>query len=158
RIATVSISGQHELGRDELLAVIGVTSRSSLLFLDADAARGALMANPWVADAAVQKFYPGRLHIEIKERLPFALWQKDGKVHVIAADGTVLENAVAEKFAGLPFVVGTGAQRKAQEFLPLLEKFPGLREQVYASVFVAERRWNLKLKNGIEVKLPEFAA
>jgi cell division protein FtsQ len=25
-----------------------------------------------------------------------------------------------------------------------------------AAVFVAERRWNLKLKNGMDVKLPEF--
>jgi cell division protein FtsQ len=30
-----------------------------------------------------------------------------------------------------------------------------LRAQLYASILVSERRWNLKLKNGIDVRLPE---
>ena len=37
----------------------------------------------------------------------------------------------------------------------MIEKYPLLRDQVRASVLVAGRRWNLKLKNGIDVRLPE---
>ncbi len=32
---------------------------------------------------------------------------------------------------------------------------PALRDQVRAAVLVGERRWNLRLKNGIDVRLPE---
>ena len=49
------------------------------------------MANPWIAEATVLKLYPGRLRIGDHRAQAFALWQKDGKVCVIAADGTVLE-------------------------------------------------------------------
>ena len=52
-------------------------------------------ANPWIADATVLKLYPGELQIGIREREAFALWQKDGRVSVIADDGTVLEPYVA---------------------------------------------------------------
>ena len=91
RIAAVSLTGSKEVSREQILTIAGVTGRASLLFLDADAARARLLANPWIADAAVLKLYPDRLQITVTERLAFALWQKEGHVSVIAEDGTVLE-------------------------------------------------------------------
>jgi cell division protein FtsQ len=103
----------------------------------------------------VLKLYPGRLHVSVTERDAFALWQKDGKVSVIAADGTVLEPYIARRFARLPLVVGAGAETKARAFLAVLDGYPLLRDRMRAAVLVAERRWNLKLDNGIDVRLPE---
>jgi cell division protein FtsQ len=125
------------------------------LFLDADAARGRLMANPWIADAAVLKLYPDRLQITVTERQAFALWQKDGRLSVIAADGTVLESFVENRYLGLPLVVGRGAQRQAEDFLAVIDRYPAIRAVLRASILVAERRWNLRLGNGIDVRLPE---
>jgi cell division protein FtsQ len=155
RITAVAISGQKDMSREEVLAIAGVNGRSSLLFLDVDRARRRLRANPWIADAALLKLYPDRLQISVTEREAFALWQKDGRVAVIAADGTVLEPSVAYRYAGLPLVVGRGAHLKAKDFLAVLDRYPYVREVVRASVLVAERRWNLRLKNGIDVRLPE---
>src|SRR5208282_4588528 len=101
--------------REEILTIAGVTGRASLLFLDADAARVRLLANPWIADASVLKLYPDRLQITVTERAAFALWQKDRQVSVISADGTVLEPFVANRYVSLPLVVGRGAQRRASE-------------------------------------------
>ncbi len=117
--------------------------------------RERLKTNPWVADANVLKLYPGELQIGIKERAAFALWQKDGRVSVIADDGTLLEPFVAPGLTGLPLVVGSGAQTKAKAFLALLDRHPAMRDSVRAVVLVGDRRWNLRLKNGIDVQLPE---
>lgn len=155
RIATVSLSGQRQLGREAIFAAAGVTARSSLLFLDVAEARRALEANPWIAEATVRKLYPDRLLITIKEREAFALWQLDGKVSVIATDGTLLSETVPPRFATLPFVVGRGAAAKAKDFLGVLDRHPAIRDQVRASILVADRRWNLRLRNGIDVRLPE---
>ena len=155
RITSISFSGQHQVTREEILSTLGVTERSSLLFLNAAVSRTKLMSNPWIADATVLKLYPGRLHIAITEREAFALWQKDRKISVIAGDGIVLEPYLTSQFSSLPLVVGNGAERKARELQALIDKYPTLRAQVYASVLIADRRWNLKLRNGIEVKLPE---
>ena len=46
RIVAVSLTGQKEVSREEILTTAGVTGHASLLFLDADAARARLMANP----------------------------------------------------------------------------------------------------------------
>jgi cell division protein FtsQ len=155
RIAAVSLTGEKEVSREEVLTIAGVTGRASLLLLDADAARTRLLGNPWIGDAAVLKLYPDRLQITITERQAFALWQKDGRVSVIAADGTVLEPFVEERYLGLPLVVGRGAQQQAQSFLAVINRYPEIRAALRASILVTERRWNLRLKNGIDVRLPE---
>ena len=155
RITSIALAGQRQVTREEVLTTAGVTGRTSLLFLDAADVRARLKSNPWISEATVLKLYPGRLHISVTEREAFALWQTNGKVSVISSDGTVVEPFVARRFANLPLVVGNGAETRAKEFLSLLNQYPQVREQMRAGVLVAQRRWNIKLKNGIDVRLPE---
>ena len=155
RITTVAINGRKQLSQDEVLATGGVNGRSSLLFLDAEAVRDRLKANPWIADATVLKLYPGQLQINIVERSAFALWQQDGHLSVIAEDGAVLEPYVSRRFVSLPLVVGSGAAPRARDFLALLDRYPQVRSVTKAAIFVGERRWNLRLKDGLDVRLPE---
>jgi len=54
-------------------------------------------------------------------------------------------------------MVGNGAERAGHDFLKLVKRYPELARRVDASVLVADRRWNLRLKDGIEVLLPEIA-
>jgi cell division protein FtsQ len=155
RIATVAINGRKQLTQDEVLAIGGVNGRSSLLFLDAATVRDKLKANPWIGEATVLKLYPGRLQIDITERTAFALWQRDGRLSVIADDGTVLEPYVARRFLALPLVVGKGAETRARDFLALLARYPQVQSVTKAAILVGERRWNLRLKDGLDVRLPE---
>lgn len=157
RISEVALAGERELGRQKILDLAGITESSSLVFLDAAQTRARLISNPWIAEATVLKLYPGRLRIEIKERKPFALWQKDGRVSLIAEDGTVLESFVPQRFAALPMVVGTGAERAAPALMALVAHYPSVAKLVDSSVLVAERRWTLHLKGGVEVLLPARA-
>jgi cell division protein FtsQ len=155
RIKTVAINGRKQLSQDEILAIGGVNGRSSLLFLDAATVRDKLKANPWIADATILKLYPGQLQIDIVERSAFALWQQDGRLSVIADDGAVLEPYVAHRFVSLPLVVGKGADTRARDFIALLDRYPQVRAATKAAVFVGERRWNLRLKDGLDIRLPE---
>src|ERR1700726_807339 len=155
RITTVAINGRRELSQDEVLATGGVNGRSSLLFLDASTVRARLKANPWIADATVLKFYPGQLQIDIIERSAFALWQRDGRISVISDDGAVLEPYLSRRFVSLPLVVGKGAETRARDFLALLARYPQVNSVTKAAIFVGERRWNLRLKDGLDVRLPE---
>jgi cell division protein FtsQ len=155
RIAAIALSGDRHVSREEILSAAGVTGTTSLLFFDVEEARAHLKTNPWIADATVLKLYPDRLQIGIKEREAFALWQQAGRVSVVAGDGTVLEPYVNPRLIRLPLVVGVGAAARAKEILTLLERYPDLRDQVRASVLIAERRWNLRLRNGLDIRLPE---
>ncbi len=155
RIATVSITGRKRLTDKDVLAAAGITPKSSLLFLDVEEARARLEAEPWIAQATVRKLYPGHLDIAVEERDAFALWQLNGRISVIAEDGTVLGKYGERPVPPLPLVVGPGAGAKAKPFLALLERHPAVREQLRAAVLVADRRWNLKLASGLDIRLPE---
>ncbi len=155
RISEVALSGEHQVSREDILGLAGITEHSSLVFLDPAQVRAQLLTNPWIAEATVLKLYPGRLRIGIKERSAFALWQQDSRVYLIAADGTVLEAYVPQRFRALPLVVGRGAEQAAAGFLNLVARYPDIAKRVEASVLVADRRWNLHLKGGLEVLLPE---
>jgi cell division protein FtsQ len=155
RITTVAINGRKQLSQDEVLAIGGVNGRSSLLFLDASAVRDRLKANPWIAEATILKFYPNQLQIDIVERSAFALWQSNGKLSIIAEDGAVLEPYVSRRFLTLPLVVGKGAETRAHDFLALLARYTQVNSVTKAAIFVGERRWNLRTRDGLDIRLPE---
>jgi cell division protein FtsQ len=155
KITSVAINGRKQLSQDEVLAIGGVNGHSSLLFLDASAVRDRLKANPWIAEATVLKLYPGELRIDLVERAAFALWQQDGKLSVIADDGAVLEPYLSRRFLSLPLVVGKGAETHARDFLALLARYPQVQSVTRAAIFVGERRWNLRLNDGLDIRLPE---
>ncbi len=151
----VTVTGQVELTRAKILKLAGVNSRQSLLFLDVNEVRNKLLALPLVKDASVRKLFPDSLVIDVTERKPYALWQKDGAVSVIAADGARIGGFHDVKFEKLPFVVGDGANLRAKEFASLLAAAGDIRSKIRAGILVSQRRWTLVMKSGVEVKLPE---
>ncbi len=157
-IAIVTISGQVELRERELLGAAHITPKNSLLFLDAAEARKGLESLPLVKSASVRKLFPNHLVIDLVERAPSALWQKDGKVAIVAADGAPIDQMTDDRFIGLPFVVGDGANERLPEFTALLATANELRLKIKAGVLVSGRRWDLVMTNGLVVKLPEINA
>jgi cell division protein FtsQ len=155
RITSVAINGRKQLTQDEVLAIGGVNGHSSLLFLDASSVREKLKANPWISEATVLKLYPGQLRIDIVERSAFALWQQNGRLSVISDDGAVLQDFVSPAFLKLPLVVGKGAETRAKDFLALLSRYPQVSSVTKAATYVGERRWNLRLNDGLDIRLPE---
>lgn len=157
-IRTVTISGAHALTQQEIIAVTGIGPKNSLPFLDVQKVRARLKALPLVKDASISKLYPGRVVIDIEERKPFALWQQDGVVKIVAVDGTPIDTYDDRRFATLPLVVGTGANARLGEYTALLDVAGDLRSRIKAGILVAQRRWTLKMDNQVEVALPEVGA
>ena len=80
-IRSVTISGIHRSDAEsDVLSLAGITPKDSVPFFDVAAARANLEAAPLVKQASVRKLYPGQIVIDIVERTPAALWQKDGEV------------------------------------------------------------------------------
>lgn len=154
----VQITGLAELRQDEALLAAGITDRSSLLFLDVSAVRQALEKLPLVKEAAVRKLYPNELAISVVERKAAALWQKNGQLFVVAADGTPIDRVTDMRFARLPFVVGDGANLRAGEYATLLDSAGSLRERIRAGSLEAGENWTLTMDNGVRVKLSGGAA
>jgi cell division protein FtsQ len=154
-VAVVTVSGATHMSESRILAIAGIDASRSLPFFDVADAKARLEADPLVKQASVRKLYPNQVVIEIVERTPYAVWQRDGDVSAIAADGAPIDEVADSRYADLPFVVGEGANARVREYVGLLDAMDELKPRVEAGVFVGQRRWNLRLKSGMDVKLPE---
>jgi cell division protein FtsQ len=67
----------------------------------------------------------------------------------------VLEPYVSRRFVSLPLVVGKGAATRARDFLALLSRYPQVHSVTRAAIFVGQRRWNLRTRDGLDIRLPE---
>lgn len=154
-ISSIRISGHRMLSEETIVDTLWLPLDGSLLFFNARAARERLLAVPLVADASVQKLYPDTLAVTIVERMPYARWQHDGERVMIDHEGVPI-GGDADRLAGhLPLVVGKGAAEHAGSLLEQIAAYPGISARLFAAIRVADRRWNLKLDNGIDIKLPE---
>ncbi|HZH50623.1 MAG TPA: cell division protein FtsQ/DivIB [Microvirga sp.] len=154
----ITISGISQIRENEVLAAGGLHGKLSLAFLDANDLRERLERVPMIKSAAVRKLYPNELVITLTEREPHAIWQLNGELFIIAADGTVIDLMQDERFVSLPLVVGEGANTRSKDYLALLEAAGPLKERIRAGTLVSGRRWTLKMDNGMDVRLPEIGA
>lgn len=154
-VETVLISGHQQTRERDVVAALHLDEATSLMTLDPFAARDRLSQLPWVKSATVQKLFPNTLKIDLVEREAFALWQVGGMVQMIDRNGEAIGALTDEKFAGLPLVAGYGANRAAAELVDMIAPHPRIAARFRAAVRVADRRWNIKLENGVDVRLPE---
>jgi cell division protein FtsQ len=151
RVQEVMVSGRQQTDRETLIKALNVSRGAPILAFDINAAKERLEVLPWVRASTIERMLPDTILISIVEREPLALWQKDGKLNLIDADGAVILDDGLEPYADLLVVVGDGAETQAAALLALLGTEPALMQQVRAG----NRRWNLHLKDDIDVRLPE---
>jgi cell division protein FtsQ len=155
RVRNVLVEGRVETKSGDILAALKAERGAPLLDIDVAAAKARLEGLPWIKSAEVERQLPDTLRVKVEERKPFALWQLGQRLSVIDREGVVIVRDNVGRFADRPLVVGEGAERRAAEILDLVASEPAISKAVDAAVLVSGRRWNLRLKGGIEVRLPE---
>lgn len=152
----ITLAGRVNQDTQSILSAIGVTRGDTMTALDMNAMREALVTLPWVADARVARRFPHELIITLQERVPVALWQYKGRIMLIDAGGNAIIPATRDGiYANLPLVVGAEAQEHVGEIMTYLAAEPDIAQRLDAAMRMGNRRWDLRLKNGVTVKLPE---
>lgn len=154
-VADVMVEGRNRTDGDALLSALGIRAGDAILAFDLTEARERLERLPWVASATVERRLPDTVVVRLTEHKAMAIWQNKGKQVVIGRDGSVLTEQGAGQFPELPLVVGPDAPQQAATLLAVLAAEPVLQARVEAAVRVGGRRWDLRLDNGVTVKLPE---
>ncbi len=151
----VKLTGQKETSDSAVVAALGIHDGSTLLTIDADAARARLESLPWVEEARVRMVLPGALEVAITEGKAFARWSVDGATRIIDRSGRTLSDVAEPRFATLPLLVGEGARDGAVEAVETLAAHARIEARTAALIRINRRRWDLMLDTGTTVKLPE---
>ncbi|MBY7649808.1 MAG: cell division protein [Candidatus Liberibacter europaeus] len=153
-IEKIRIIGNVETSEVDIIRCLGVNWNKSLISFDAAIVQNNLLKLPWISHAEIHRIYPNTIEIRIKERDPYAIWQRDANFFLIDKDGDIIESFSNAKFSYLPKLIGKGVNREIKSFAKLLE-FSEIAKLVKAYNWIAERRWDMHLQNGIVVNLPE---
>ncbi|MCP1199698.1 cell division protein FtsQ/DivIB [Notoacmeibacter sp. MSK16QG-6] len=157
-VAELAVAGNRFTDETTIAKAVGLDDGRALLGLNAEDARHAIVALPWIKSAEVKKAYPSRLSVDLVEHKPAALWQVGSLVQVIDRSGMVIAPYEGVVLSGLPLVVGDGAAEHARQISDLVAAYPTVKDRVRAFIRVGHRRWDLQLDNGMTVKLPERRA
>jgi cell division protein FtsQ len=155
RVETIVIEGRANTPEPLLRAALGISRGDPILGFSLDAARRNVEKLSWVDQATIERRLPDTVVVQLVERRPFAIWQNQGKFVLIDRDGQMVTNEDVAQFRQLPLVVGPGAPGAAAPLIDALTQHPGLLARMVAAVRVGERRWNLQLRGGMNVMLPE---
>jgi cell division protein FtsQ len=155
RVDHVVIEGRQNTPEPLLREAIGIDKGEPILGFSLDGVRRNVERLSWVEYATIERRLPSTVVVHLVERRPFAIWQYQGKFVLIDRNGQVVANQDVALFKQLPLVVGRGAPEAAAPLIDALTDRPALLARVIGAVRVGERRWNLSLKGGINVMLPE---
>ncbi|MGX6960855.1 MAG: cell division protein FtsQ/DivIB [Rickettsia endosymbiont of Pentastiridius leporinus] len=150
----VVISGQKNVDESSILKALNANKGNSIFALKLDEIRDNLRKNKWIKEAYVGRKLPSTIYIKLFEREPVAIWQINNQLFLIDEEGYEISKNI-HPFPHLLHVVGEGANIYASKLVEGLQKYPALMNKATAAIRCGDRRWDLNIKGGINIKLPE---
>ena len=158
QVQRVEVTGMERVDQLKVYQLVLAEKDRAMPLVDIDKVRADLLQYGWIKDARVARRLPDTLAVEIIERKPAAVWQRDGKYSLIDADGIVLANVRPGEGGDLPTLNGNDANQQTVALNALLDKASALKSQVSGATWVGNRRWDLKFQTGETLALPEGEA
>lgn len=154
-VQRVEITGMERVDQLKIYNIVLAEKDRAMPLVDIEKIRTDLARYGWIKDVRVSRRLPDTLVVQITERKPTAVWQREGKMSLIDADGIVLENIKGNEVGNLPMLHGTDANRQAVALNVLLDNATSLKPQVTEAKWIGNRRWDLTFKSGETLALPE---
>ncbi len=106
-LGELEVEGNRRLSRQEVLQWAGVAAGTSIWDAAPDVVRLRLQSHPWVRRASVQRAFPNRMTISVRERRPVAIARLE-ELSYIDRGGNVLGPLRADDSRDFPLITGLG--------------------------------------------------
>jgi len=155
KLETIEVQGRAHTPKEVLMAVSELTLGQPILTISLPELHDRLSTIGWIDEIAIERRMPSTIRLILTERVPMALLQTAAGHRVIDQSGAIISGADPAAFGHLTVVAGNHAGKYAAPLLNILRTEPELFAEVWAITFQSERRWDVHLRNGIRVRLPE---
>ena len=155
-LSALSIQGSSDSLNAEIREILGLNFPISSFDLDLADLRNRVLSLPPVETAEVRLEGGSILHVKVKEKVPALLLKDDTGIHVLNKNGDYIRPLLSTEYGSkLPVITGQGAQKAAAEAFILFSALHDKLDEVRGLVLVGGRRWNIVLKSGQVIMLPE---
>tara|TARA_Y100000590_G_scaffold338901_1_gene386257 strand:- start:194 stop:868 length:675 start_codon:yes stop_codon:yes gene_type:complete len=113
-----------------------------------------LLRNNWIDEISIKSNYKNSLTIIIQENKPVGIFSGNNNL-LFDKNGKIIDLIISseEKFENLILFKGKNSIFFANDLLNFIPK--NLLKEVEQAKYINNRRWNIYLKNGLMLKLPE---
>ena len=153
-IKHVEISGLQNIKEKTILNTLSLTQKSSIYDVNLSKIYMKLKDINYVSEVNIEIKSNNKLKINIIEKTPVGILQKNNNYQIITSDGSIIFENEIHKFSHLPIFTGHNVEKKVNQILSILYELD-FYKHIWSITLIKNRRWNLNLKKGLTILLPE---
>jgi cell division protein FtsQ len=155
-VRNIQISGRKNVDRDQVYRVVMDAQGQDMPLVNLADLRARLLQFGWIGDARVSRRLPDTLAVDLVERVPAAVLQRNQRLSLIDAAGNVLSAVDPRTMPmNLPLVIGPGVETRIAALNALIATQPAIKPMIEGATWIGERRWDLRFQSGETLSLPE---
>ena len=151
KITKVNIFGFNDIEVLNIKNDLNYLNFKSIVSLNKNEISNVINSYNIVENYNIFKNYPSTLNIEIKKTIFLAKINYEGKTFVVGSNGRLIN----EKYTNndLPYIFGSPEVEEFLKFKKKIDQSKFSYELISNFYFYPSKRWDIKLKNGIRIKL-----
>ena len=156
KVKNIEVSGLGEMENKLIIDQIKNLNLSNIFFINKAEINSLISSNPLIEKYQIFKSYPSAIKIMIKKTNFIAKINHNNEIFVIGSNGKLIPNNF--EASDLPYIFG---KPKIQEFLnfkQIIDQSKFSFDEIDSLYFFPSKRWDIKLKNNILLKLSNNSA
>lgn len=156
QVSEIIIEGNQKVSTQNIEELAQIKIGSNLLSLDLEKIKSNIESNKWIARAIVERILPSTIKIVIDEEKAKAIYIQNQKTFFINDQGKIIEEINDHNISrNYIYLIGDKANTTYGEILDYLYPLDTVYNNIEGLIKVNGRRWDVKLKDNITLKLPE---
>ena len=150
-VADVKISGLSEKENNLLFQEINKMNLENIFFINRNEISQLIALNSLIESYEVKKRYPSTIYVKIQKTNFYAKININDEIFLIGSNGKLSPNDY--KNNDLPFIFGKPDIKEFLNFKKIIDQSRFSYDQIENLYFFPSKRWDLKLKSNILLKL-----
>ena len=152
KIKNINVLGLESKDNQIILDKIKYLKLENIFSINKNEILKILNSNSLIESYEIFKIYPSTINIIIKKTEFLAKINDNGKIFLIGSNGKLIPTV--KPYKDLPFIFGTPKIDEFLKFKQIIDNSKFSYNQIENLYFYQSKRWDLKLKENILLKLP----
>ena len=150
----IEVVGITSLNKDEILIFFTKFKNKSIFLVPVKEISNKIKKNKWIQEVNIRNDYKNTLTVNIKEETPIGIYENNNQKILFSNNLAILEIlGKNHNYKNLISFYGENSIINSKYLISKIDQ--DIKKMIQSAIFIENRRWNIRLKNKITLKLPE---
>ncbi len=153
-LTKIEVTGLTNLNKDEILIFFNKFKNNSIFLVPVKEISNEIKKNKWIKEVNIRNDYKNTLKVNIKEEIPIGIYENNNQEILFSNSLSILEIlGKNHNYKNLISFYGENSIINSKYLISKIDQ--DIKKMIQSAIFIENRRWNIRLKNKIILKLPE---